>query len=132
MLKQIGQFIGLFGQCPGYRQISLRSVLTGAGILTCLSMGMGCTTQTQIASGHPAMNVDHARDLAFRYREEALVLSKLADGLELEANSVSTQSQHLGSVTAADPRIHNLRKQAEAAFERAREYRAEVPHNQVY
>lgn len=132
MMKQITKFIGLSGQCSRCRPRPFLRGLIGTSILACLSIGMGCATQTPPPAEYPAMNADHARDLAFRYRGEALALSKLADGLELEANSVSAHAQHSGSTTVADSRIHDLRKQAEAAFEQARRYRDQVPHNQMY
>jgi len=132
MMNQIAKFIALSARRSPRRQCLVRRLVIGAAILTSLATGMGCATQTQPAVGYRTMNVDHARDLAFRYRGEGLALSKLADSLELEANSLTAQSQHSGSTTVADSRIHDLRKHAEAAFEQARRYREQIPHNQIY
>lgn len=132
MMNQITKFIALSGRRSLRRQCLFRRVVIGAAILTSLAVGMGCATQAQPSLAYSAINVDHARDLAFRYRGEALALSKLADSLELEANSGTAQSQTFGSTRVADSRIHHLREQAEAAFEQARRYRDQVPHNQMY
>lgn len=110
---------------------SFRAMVLGS-MLACSCVGVvGCATPSVEGQTPNVLNdASSARDLAFRYREEALALSRLADSLEVETNRVANSKEVVDQ--AAISRIQELRKQANAAFERAREYRSQVPHNQMY
>ena len=93
----------------------------------------GCAAETVVraAETRPARNLS-ASELAFQSRDQALMLSRLADSLEVEAQWYTQQHPDSPAVAEKLAHIQDLRMQAEAAFERASEHRSRVPHNQVY
>lgn len=112
------------GQCATSRLVSC------AGTVALLAtLSAGCASEpADWATGPRFIDVARARDLTYYYREQALTLSRLADTVEWEAlhNADSAEDSRRRAY------IQNLRIQAAAAFERAREYRDQLPHNQVY
>lgn len=96
-----------------------------------LLVAMGCASEAvDHGPGVAAVDVEHARELAFYYRGEALALSRLADHLELQMGQAGNRPEVPDP--AALSRIEDIRRRADAAFERARQYRKQVPHNQVF
>jgi len=102
------------------------SCIVGLALVALVS---GCASES-IEKGS-ATSPQNARDLAFQYRQEALALSRLADNLELEAEQQKQKTDSPESAARLS-RIRDLRIRADAALERASEYRSQVPHNQMY
>lgn len=116
------------------RQCSVASLLPHvAGVAALLALLSGCTSDS--TGGAPevqSVDAATAAKLAFQYREEARKLSQFADGLEAEAHAMARTDPTSPDLPRQLSRIRYLRAQAEADFERAQEYRRQVPHNQVY
>ena len=74
---------------------------------------------------------DSNADLAFKYRGQAADLRNEARRLEIEAEFYSQhpEDQHLAKRNLELAR--KMRKAADGADDKARDYRAQVPHNQV-
>jgi hypothetical protein len=107
------------------RAIIGRVLFTGL-LLSVVSFANACVTgQSDLAPDASA-----ARDLAFQYRQEALRLMQLADTLELEKKFASNSTEAANNLSLPTD-IGKIRQQADLAFERARFYRSQVPHNQM-
>lgn len=111
--------------------IRLMSCAGTVALLTALFSG--CASEpADWETGPRFTEVTRARELAFHYREQALTLSRLADTVAWEAREDALHNSDSSEFSRRLSHIQNLRIQAESAFERAREYRSQVPHNQVY
>lgn len=111
--------------------IKLMSCVGTVALLTAIFAG--CASEpADWATGPRFTEVTRARELAFHYRERALTLSRLADTFEWEAQGDALHHSDSSECSRRLSHIQNLRIQAASAFERAREYREQIPHNQVY
>ena len=79
------------------------------------------------------VGASNAVELTFKYREEAAELRNEARRLELEAEFYSQHQDQEDLDRAKDYQqlAREMRKAANVAEEKARDYRAQVPHNQV-
>jgi hypothetical protein len=104
-------------------------VFVGAIIAGCAS-APGPTEPAAMSCGN-----DYAclKDATFRYRQQAVQLSALAERYEIEAEA---KAKELGQDAEQVKRDRDLAKQywseAQQADELAREYRRQLPHNVVY
>lgn len=116
------------------RQRSRMSPLSHvAGVTLLLAMLSGCTSESTGRTPEVrAVDATSAAELAFHYREEARRLSQLADSLEVEAQALTQSNPDSPDLPRHLSRIQSLRAQVELDFERAREYREQVPHNRVF
>jgi hypothetical protein len=89
------------------------------------------TTPADRAASNPASK--EARDLVFQYRQQAAELSQIADHFESEVRWYVTRGMQ-GSKEAEESRemAKDFRSAANEAEDLARQYRAQIPHNQVY
>ena len=70
-------------------------------------------------------------DLVFKYRQQAEELRNEARRLEIEAQFYSQHKEDQNLAKRNLELAREMRKAADDADEKARDYRAQVPHNQV-
>ena len=93
-----------------------------------------CATRSPDA---PAPNASNApgwtttSDLVFQYRQQAAELREMARRLEFEAEMYA-QLQEQQQAQRKRELARDMRAAADTADEQAREYRRQLPHNQVY
>lgn len=110
----------------------VQALLT-SGIILVGAMVAGCATSaaqpfvTSCGSDYTC-----AKEMAFKYRQQAAELSALAQHYEIEAQ---TKSQELGKEAEEVKRHRDLANQfwaeAQVADDLARQYRSQVPHNVI-
>lgn len=79
----------------------------------------------------PGAGMLNPTDLVFQYRQQAAELRDMARRLETEA-LVYAQRQESDQAKRTLEMAKDMRTAADTADERAREYRRQVPHGQVY
>jgi hypothetical protein len=71
-------------------------------------------------------------EAAFHYRQQAAELRDMAQRLELEAEWYAAVAKDEERAKRTREMAKSFRATADAADQQAREYRRQVPHNQVY
>ena len=99
------------------------SFLLVAGFVT------GCATPTDQATLQCGNDYSCLSDMAFRYRQQADELSKLAQRYELEAAAMTEDDQ---AAKQRRDRAQAFRVEAKQADELAQEYRNQLPHNMAH
>ncbi len=112
----------------------MQSFLLGSGLFLLATVAVGCATGSDERTITPAAAVSKdPGDLAFRYRLQAAELSALAQRLEFEAQWHAKQG---GPDSEQAKRSREMAKEVWAAADEAdqlgRQYRSQLPHNQVY
>lgn len=108
--------------------------LLGSVLFLVAAVMAGCATGSfeQGATAGPAISKDPG-DLAFRYRLQAAELRAVAQRLEFEAQWYAKQG---GPDSEQAKRSREMAKEVWAAADEAdqvgRQYRSQLPHNQVY
>lgn len=109
-----------------------RALFTGSSLLIAAVLMAGCTTNLPATIQVKAVSQSEARDLAFKYRQQASDLSELAKRQELEAQWLTG---HFGptddQVRVSHEKAQRLWAAADQAEQLARDYRRQVPHGQV-
>ena len=105
---------------------------TKSSLLIVAVLMAGCAANLPATHQVKAVSQSEARDLAFKYRQQALDLSELAKRQEVEAQWYSSY------VGPTDERFRVSREKAQQlwtaadqAEQLARDYRRQVPHGQV-
>lgn len=108
-------------------------ILAGTLLLAGM-LASGCATTPSNSSLPTGITTSkEAADLAFHYRQQAAELNALAQRLEFEAEWYAQQSgQDSEQAKRARQMAKDMRATAKEAEELARQYRSQVPHNQVY
>jgi hypothetical protein len=88
------------------------------------------TTGAQATATAPGPTMGKS-DLIFQYREQAADLRAMARRLEFETE-VYAQHQDQQQTQRSRDLAKEMRSAADTADEQAREYRRQLPHNQVY
>lgn len=111
-----------------------QSFLLGSGLFLLAAVAAGCATDSADRTTTPASAVSKdPGDTAFRYRLQAAELSAMAQRLEFEAEWYAKQGGP-GSELAKRNRemAKEMRAAADEADQLGRQYRRQLPHNQVY
>lgn len=115
------------------RRGSAKLVSCAGTMVLLAALFTGCASEsTDWKRESQPVEATRAMELAYHYREQALTLSKVADVFEWEAREESLHDADSAVDSSRREHIQSLRLQAASAFERAREYREQIPHNQVY
>lgn len=111
-----------------------QSFLLGSGLLLLATVVAGCATDSAERTIAPAAAVSKdPGDMAFRYRLQAAELHAMAQRLEFEAAWYAKQGgQDSGQAKRSQEMAKEMRAAADEADQLAREYRNQLPHNQVY
>lgn len=111
------------------------SIVIAMGLVLITGILAGCATGGGTSTEAPGAAVmgDTPGERAFQYRVQAAKLDSMAERLEMEAQ---WYAQHEGQDSEQVKRLRGqareLRAAAEEAHEISREYRSQLPHNQVY
>lgn len=115
------------------RRGTIRLVSCAGTVALLAALFTGCASEsTHWATGPRSIEATRAMELAYHYREQALTLSRLADAFEWEPRGEALHNVASAEDSSRRAHIQYLRIQAASAFERARVYREQIPHNQVY
>jgi hypothetical protein len=111
-----------------------RSFLLGSGLLLLATVVAGCATDSTERTTTPAAAVStDPGNLAFHYRLQAAELRATAQRLEFEAEWYAKQGgQGSEQAKRSQEMAKEMRVAADEAEQLAREYRSQLPHNQVY
>lgn len=118
-------------QPRAFQLIAIGMIVFGVALQGCATQSAGSLTDAGVSATAPGPGMRTPSDLVFQYRQQAAALREMAKRLEIEAE---WYAQHQASEQAK--RNHDmakdLRSAADTAEERAREYRSQLPHGQVY
>jgi hypothetical protein len=111
-----------------------QSFLFGSCLFLLATVVPGCSTDSAERTITPSAAVSkNPGDLAFHYRLQAEELRAMAQRLELEAAWYAKQGgQDSEQAKRSQEMAKGMWAAADEADELAREYRSQLPHNQVY
>ncbi|MEW6543289.1 MAG: hypothetical protein AB1411_06720 [Nitrospirota bacterium] len=110
------------------------SFLLGSGLLLSAVIVAGCPAGPPERKATPDVSLSKSpADLAFEYRRQAAMFRNMAARLELEAGWHAKQGgQDSEQAKRSREMAKEMRSAADEADQMAREYRSQLPHNQVY